>query len=101
MNHKKTIAAMSALSQPVRLAAMFTLTRAGTDGMSVNDLAAATGGVLHNSMSVHLAILSRAGLVKGAKVGRETIYRANRGAIAELAVFIGQLAKGEAGYKAE
>lgn len=91
MNQKKVIASMSALAQPIRFAAMVALTRPGTVGMSVSDLAAAGGGILHNSMSVHLAVLARAGLVQSAKSGRETIYRSNRTALGELGSFLVEL----------
>ena len=94
MNSKKAIMAMSALSQPIRLAAVTTLARPGCQGMSVSDLAAALGGVLQNSMSVHMTVLARAGLVKGTKAGRETIYRVNRTALADVGAFVVQLASG-------
>lgn len=91
MNQKKAIVSMSALAQPIRFAAMVALTRPGTAGMSVGDLATTVGGILHNSMSVHLAVLARAGLVKSAKNGRETIYRANRAVLGELGSLLVEL----------
>jgi ArsR family transcriptional regulator, arsenate/arsenite/antimonite-responsive transcriptional repressor len=91
MNHRKALTVMSALSQPARLSAVNALTRPGTSGMNVNDLAAVVG-ILQNSMSVHLAVLARAGLVRGTKIGRETIYRANGAVLKEFASFAAELA---------
>lgn len=91
MNQKKAITSMSALAQPIRFAAMVTLSRPGAAGMSVSELATAVGGILHNSMSVHLAVLARAGLVKSVKNGRETIYRANRAVLGELGSLLVEL----------
>ncbi len=82
---------MSALAQPIRFAAMVALRRPGAAGMSVSDLATAVGGILHNFMPVHLAVLARAGLVKSAKSCREMIYRSNRTALGELGSLLVEL----------
>jgi len=44
--------------------------------------------VPQNTMSAHLSILSRAGLVRGERHSRSIIYRANLTRLRELAVFL-------------
>lgn len=93
MKQLEVIAALSALAQPTRLAAIHALTKAGEGGMRVGDLAAVLGAP-HNTMSAHLAILTRARLVECAKQGRTTTYRAVPGFIAELSGYLAGLAVG-------
>lgn len=78
---------MSALSQPTRLAVFRRLVQALPDGMASGDIATATG-TSANSMSAHLAVLARAGLVKAERVGRSAIYRAVPRPAVELAEFL-------------
>ena len=93
MNPSDVIAAMSALAQPTRLATMLALTKAGDAGMRAGDLAVAAGA-MPNTMSAHLAILTRAGLVDFDKEGRVATYRAVPARIAELSGFLASLAVG-------
>lgn len=81
---------MSALAQPTRLEVYSILARAGAAGMTSGDLAKATGAAA-NTMSVHLAILSRAELVSVEKDGRHAIYRAVPGTIEALAGFLASM----------
>ena len=71
----KAMQVMSALAQPTRLDVFTRLAASLPDGMSAGDLAAATKAA-PSAMSAHLAILSRAGLVKSTKIGRSVVYRA-------------------------
>ena len=66
---------MSALAQPTRLDVFTRLVAMLPEGMASGELAAATE-IAPAAMSPHLAILSRAGLVKSTKVGRSIVYRA-------------------------
>ena len=84
MNAMRT---MSALSQATRLAVFRRLVDALPDGMASGDIATATG-TSPNSMSAHLAVLSRAGLVAAERVGRSAIYRAKPEPVAELSGFL-------------
>lgn len=78
------VARMSALGQLTRLAAMTLLMDAGDAGVSVGELAKRIT-IPANSMSTHLAILARAGLLKSHRIGRSKIYTACPSAIAGLA----------------
>ena len=71
----KAMQVMSALSQPTRLEVFTRLVAALPDGIAAGELAIATKAA-PSAMSAHLAILSRAGLVKSAKTGRSVVYRA-------------------------
>lgn len=66
---------MSALAQPTRLDVFTRLVAALPAGLAAGDLAQATDAA-PSAMSAHLAVLSRAGLVRSTKVGRSVIYRA-------------------------
>jgi DNA-binding transcriptional ArsR family regulator len=66
---------MSALSQPTRLEVYRRLVTALPNGIAAGELAAAVKAA-PSAMSAHLAILSRAGLVKSVKSGRSVVYRA-------------------------
>ena len=81
------ISAMSALAQPTRMRVVAALKDRFPSGMSVGDLAKAVE-TPPNTMSSHLAILSRAGLVVAQRLGRVIEYRADPTAIRELADFI-------------
>ncbi|PWR18330.1 ArsR/SmtB family transcription factor [Zavarzinia compransoris] len=75
MDKKQIITAFAALAQPTRIEALRLLVAQEPDGMAVGDLARALC-VRGNTMSVHLAILARAGLVDAEKQSRSVIYRA-------------------------
>ncbi|MGA2817537.1 MAG: helix-turn-helix domain-containing protein, partial [Xanthobacteraceae bacterium] len=60
------LAALAALGQPTRLAIFRLLVRKEPTGLSAGALAQAVG-CPHNTLSTHIAILARAGLVKGAR----------------------------------
>lgn len=88
----KAMQVMSALSQPTRLKVYQLLLAAGQEGMASGDLAEATK-TIPSGMSAHLAILSRAGLVKSKKVGRTVVYRADKNSLKGLLEFIENLQK--------
>lgn len=78
---------MSALSQPIRLEVFRHLVAALPEGMASGDLAIATGSS-PNTMSAHLAVLARAGIVVSKKVGRTVVYRAVREPVEKLSAFL-------------
>lgn len=65
--------ALSALAQESRLAVFRLLVRAGSDGRSAGDIAEALE-IRHNTLSTHLAILTRAGLLRSRRESRSIIY---------------------------
>lgn len=75
MDEPTAIAARSALAQDTRMAMFRRLVRAGPDGMAAGDVAAAVGAV-PSTLSHHLGLLERAGLVTSTRDGRLPIYAA-------------------------
>lgn len=76
MSAHHALAALAALGQPARLAIFRLLMRREPDGLPAGAIAGAIG-CPQNTISTHLAILARAGLVTGVRDGRSIIYRAH------------------------
>jgi DNA-binding transcriptional ArsR family regulator len=70
------LAALAAMGQPTRLEIFRLLMRREPDGLSAGSIAEAIG-CPHNTLSSHLSILARSGLVRGTRDGRSIIYRAD------------------------
>jgi ArsR family transcriptional regulator len=87
MKTERAITALSALAQGTRLDTFRMLVRHEPDGVAAGELAR-TVGVPQNTMSAHLAILSRAGLVTGERHSRTIIYRADIAAFQALTLFM-------------
>lgn len=87
MDNSEAISALAALAQSTRLDVFRLLVRHEPDGLPVGELARVIE-VPQNTMSAHLATLSRAGLVTGERQSRSIIYRANLDALRELTVFL-------------
>jgi ArsR family transcriptional regulator len=81
------LAALAALGQPTRLAIFRLLVRKEPDGLSAGALADAVG-CPHNSLSTHIGILARAGLVNGTREGRSITYRADAAGTRALIAFL-------------
>lgn len=73
MDINQATAALSALAQESRLEAFRLLVRAGSPGLPAGDIAQALA-IPHNTLSTHLAILTRAGLLSSRREGRSIIY---------------------------
>jgi len=67
------IGAFSALAQDTRLQVFRLLLGAGPEGLPAGEVARRLG-TPHNTMSTHLGILSRAGLVRSRRDSRQVIY---------------------------
>lgn len=78
---------LSALAQPSRLAAFRFLVRAGAEGAPAGAVAQAAGAPA-NTMSAHLAVLQRAGLVNAAREGRVIRYRADYASVRDLVAYL-------------
>ena len=74
MDLESSVAALSALAQPTRLEVFRLLVRNEPDGLPAGEIAKQLE-VPHNTMSTHLTILSRAGLVSSERRGRSIVYR--------------------------
>jgi ArsR family transcriptional regulator len=70
MDTSHALAGLSALAQESRLKVFRLLVRRGPEGMAAGD----NLKLPHNTLSSHLAILSRASLVKSRKESRSIIY---------------------------
>ena len=70
------ISALSALAQPTRLAIVRLLMKHEPVGITAGQIAE-TIGAPHNTLSSHLAILVRAGLLRSSREGRTIIYRSD------------------------
>jgi DNA-binding transcriptional ArsR family regulator len=76
MSAPHALAALAALGQPTRLEIFRMLIRGEPNGLAAGSIAEAIG-CPHNTLSTHLAILARSGLVRGTREGRSIIYRAD------------------------
>ena len=74
MELNSAVQALSALGQESRLRVFRLLINRGPQGMPAGDIAEQLK-IPANTMSSHLAVLSRAGLVASRKEGRSVIYR--------------------------
>ena len=81
------LAALAALGQPTRLEIFRLLMRREPHGVAAGAIAD-TIGCPHNTLSSHLSILARSGLVRGTRDGRSIIYRADVQGIRALVAFL-------------
>ena len=76
MESEDAILALAALAQSTRLDVFRLLAKHEPGGLAAGDIAKALA-VPQNTMSSHLSILARAGLVTAQRVSRSIIYRAD------------------------
>ena len=87
MESEETILALAALAQPTRLDVFKLLVKHEPEGLAAGDIAKALS-VPQNTMSSHLAILSRAGLVSAQRYSRSIVYRADLAQFQEVVLFM-------------
>jgi DNA-binding transcriptional ArsR family regulator len=87
METEQAVLALAALAQPTRLVAFQTLVRHEPDGLAAGDLARLLD-VPQNTLSAHLAILTRARLVCSERQGRSIVYRANLDEFRDVTLFL-------------
>jgi ArsR family transcriptional regulator, arsenate/arsenite/antimonite-responsive transcriptional repressor len=87
MDDTEVIAALAALAQSTRLDTFRLLVAKEPDGVPAGELARLIE-VPQNTMSAHLAILSRAKLIVGERRSRSIVYRANLDGFREVIVFL-------------
>lgn len=87
MEPEQAILALAALAQSTRLGVFRLLVKHEPEGLAAGDIARAIA-VPQNTMSAHLAILARAGLVMSERKSRSIIYRANLPAFQDLTSFM-------------
>jgi DNA-binding transcriptional ArsR family regulator len=87
MESDDAIRALAALAQPTRLDVFKLLVEHEPEGLAAGDIAKALA-VPQNTMSSHLSILSRAGLVSAQRFGRSIVYRAALARFQEVVLFM-------------
>lgn len=89
MDRSRAVIMLSALGQDTRLEAIELLLQSEPSGLPAGDVARRLH-VPQNTMSAHLATLSRAGLVEAERHGRSVVYRVRPNQLAALASFLKQ-----------
>jgi DNA-binding transcriptional ArsR family regulator len=87
MSGLHALSALAALGQPMRLTIFRLLMRREPDGLPAGTLAQEIG-CPQNTLSTHLAILARAGLIRGTRDGRSIVYRADVEGMRDLIAFL-------------
>jgi ArsR family transcriptional regulator len=87
MESETSISVLAALAQDTRLETFRLLVRREPEGVPAGELARLMD-VPQNTMSAHLAVLARAGLVRGERHSRSIVYHAELARLRELVLFL-------------
>lgn len=87
MDNEDAVTALGALAQKTRLETFRLLVKHEPEGVPAGEVARLVG-VPQNTMSTHLSILARVGLVTGDRQSRSIIYRANLERFRELSLYL-------------
>lgn len=87
MDKEAVILALAALSQSTRLDAFRLIVAEEPDGLPAGEIARRLA-VPHNTLSTHLAVLARAGLVDAERRSQSIIYRARLDRFRELTSYL-------------
>lgn len=87
MDIDSSLNCLAALSQRTRLETFRLLVRNAPDGLPAGEIAGQLD-IPQNTMSTHLAILSRAGIVASERKSRSIIYRADLERLRTLTLFL-------------
>ncbi|WP_307436989.1 ArsR/SmtB family transcription factor [Labrys monachus] len=87
MDTQETISALAALAQGTRLDVFRLLVQHEPEGLPAGEIARQTA-VPHNTMSTHLGILTRAGLIRPERRSRLIIYRADLDKLRNVLAFL-------------
>jgi DNA-binding transcriptional ArsR family regulator len=87
MESDSVILALAALAQPTRLEVFRLLVKLEPKGLAAGDIARALA-VPQNTMSSHLAVLTRAGLVSAQRFSRSIVYRAGLSRFRAVVLFM-------------
>ncbi|MEM7467211.1 MAG: metalloregulator ArsR/SmtB family transcription factor [Pseudomonadota bacterium] len=87
MDKLLALEALSALAHETRLDVFRSLIQAGPEGIPAGEIAEAHD-VRQNTMSSHLSILRRAGLIGKERIGRSIRYSANFDAMRDLLLYL-------------
>ena len=87
MEFEPAILALAALAQPTRLEAFRLLVRSEPEWLAAGAVADRLA-VPANTMSAHLGVLSRAGLIRAQRRSRSIVYRADLDRLGDLVLFL-------------
>jgi|TARA_B100002052_G_scaffold269333_1_gene268647 ArsR family transcriptional regulator len=87
MDISTAVDTLSALAQPSRLQIFRLLVKRSPKGLAAGKIADDLG-VRHNTLSTHVAILTRAGLLKSERDGRSIIYSVDPKGIRSLLAYL-------------
>ncbi|HVF94681.1 MAG TPA: metalloregulator ArsR/SmtB family transcription factor [Sphingomonas sp.] len=87
MDIESAIGALGALAQGTRLDVFRLLVRHGPEGLAAGDIARRLD-VPQNTMSAHLGVLARAGIVRSERQSRSIVYRADLDGLRALMLFL-------------
>jgi ArsR family transcriptional regulator len=87
MEKEKAVLSLAALAQPTRLEAFQILSKYEPAGLAAGDLARQLE-VPQNTLSAHLSVLARAGLVTSERFSRSIVYRANLAEFQDVVLFL-------------
>jgi ArsR family transcriptional regulator, arsenate/arsenite/antimonite-responsive transcriptional repressor len=87
METENVILALAGLAQSTRLEVFRLLVKHEPEGLAAGDIARSLA-IPQNTMSSHLAVLSRAGLVSAQRSGRSIVYRADLTCLRTVLVFM-------------
>jgi ArsR family transcriptional regulator len=87
MDKKSALLAFAALGQDTRLEVFRLLVKAGEQGVPAGEIASRLGAV-QNTMSAHLKVLDRAGLVRAERDGRIVRYVADMTGFRDLLAYL-------------
>lgn len=87
MDQEAAIDAFTALAQSSRMTIFRLLVTEGPDGLQVGEISKRLG-IVPSTLSGHLAVLKRAGLLTASRQQREIYYSANLGTMNKLISFL-------------
>lgn len=87
MESEDALACLGALSQGTRLETFRLLVRHEPEGLPAGEVARQLE-VPQNTMSTHLAVLTRAGLLRSERHSRSIVYRADLNRLREMMLFL-------------
>jgi DNA-binding transcriptional ArsR family regulator len=87
MESAEALACLAALSQPTRLETFRLLVRHDPEGLPAGEVARQLD-VPQNTMSTHLAIMTRAGLLRSERLSRSIVYRADVERLRKMMLFL-------------
>ena len=87
METENVVLALAALAQPTRLEVFRLLVKHEPEGIAAGDIARSLA-IPQNTMSSHLSVLSRAGLVSAQRFGRSIVYRADLACLRNVLLFM-------------